>query len=390
MVNKYICIFPIVKAAITGQSAALEKTVDYDWLFSLSKQHQIIPLIYTGLANMNIVSSKIDKFCDYTMKAIWFDQNQMYCLNKIKELFQSNKIDYMLLKGSSLKKNYPSSELRLMGDVDILIKEIQYQKIRQILSDNGFKEGKQTDHELMWKSQNGMLIELHKRLIPSYNDDYYEYYKNPWLHAIAGENHEFYMSPEDEYIYIFTHLTKHYRDGGIGLRHIIDIWVYELKHPNLDWKYLNSELDKLGLRKFNENIRDAIHVWFDGEKETDMSEYITKRIIESGSYGIKEMHDMANASRQSARYSSVHSAKAASIFKLIFLPYSSMKKQYPVLKKCPFLLPIMWVIRWIDALKNKKDSITRQLERLNKINASVVEKYNDELDYVGLKFNLKK
>lgn len=50
----------------------------------------------------------------------------------------------------------------------------------------------------------------------------------------------------------------------------------------------------------------------------------------------------------------------------------------------------MWVVRWIDALINKKDSIMRQSERLNKINASIVEKYNDELDYVGLKFNLKK
>ena len=61
----------------------------------------------------------------------------------------------MLLKGASIKKIYPSSELRLMGDIDILIKEEQYEQIRKILCNIDLCEVNETDHELIWRSRDG-------------------------------------------------------------------------------------------------------------------------------------------------------------------------------------------------------------------------------------------
>ena len=71
------------------------------------------------------------------------------------------------------------------------------------------------------------------------------------------------------------------------------------------------------------------------------------------------------------------------------MPYSNMQKKYPVLKKAPFLLPIMWVVRWGDAIINKQSNISRQAERLNKIESEYIDGYNRELEMVGLKFDLK-
>ena len=42
------------------------------------------------------------------------------------------------------------------------------------------------------------------------------------------------MSAEDEMIYIFTHYAKHYRAAGVGIKHILDLWVYKLYKPELD------------------------------------------------------------------------------------------------------------------------------------------------------------
>ena len=72
------------------------------------------------------------------------------------------------------------------------------------------------------------------------------------------------------------------------------------------------------------------------------------------------------------------------------MPYSSMCVKYPFLKKMPFLLPVMWVVRWFDAVFNKRDNIKRQHERLNKIDDKTVSTYNKELEFVGLGFDLKK
>lgn len=391
MLNKYKFLFSIIKASLVGEIEPIDDSaIDYNELFELSKSHQIIPLVCDGLYKSKVNSEKKEMFTNYTISLFCRDQNQLFCLRKIEDAFSLEGIDYMLLKGASLKRIYPSSELRLMGDIDILIKKTQYAKIKIILSEIGFSERKETDHELIWSNKFGVLLELHKRLIPSYNDDYYSYYSNPWEKAIPEKNNCYHMLPEDEYIYLFTHLTKHFRDGGIGLKHIIDIWIFRLKYPDLDTNYINKELDKLELRKFHSNILQTIGVWFDNKEETLISEYITKRIIESSAYGIKEKCDEANAARVSSKEPSVSKAKFTSILNLVFLPYSSMKIKYPFLTTKPFFLPFMWIVRWFDAIIHKRNNIRRQADRLNKINDTVVNEYNNELEMVGLKFDLKK
>jgi len=47
------------------------------------------------------------------------------------------------------------------------------------MADLGYEELYESDHELVW-NHDLMRIELHKRLIPSYNKDYYQYYGDGW------------------------------------------------------------------------------------------------------------------------------------------------------------------------------------------------------------------
>ena len=390
MISNYKNLFSIIKAALTDDFIVLEDTLDYAELFEISKRHQMVPLVYCGIQKLKGDLEEIVKFQDCTLRLFYYDFKQLECLNQIEEAFSSNCIDYMLLKGASIKKLYPSSELRLMGDIDILIKEEQYEQIRKALSNIDFFEGNETDHEMIWRSRDGVLVELHKRLIPSYNDDYYSYYCNSWEKPLLQKGNCYAMSAEDEYIYIFTHLTKHYRDGGIGLKHMIDVWYFALKHPSLDMEYINHEFDKLSLKRFHENILKTLAVWFHGKDCTDLTDYITERIIESGAYGIKEKWDIANAARERAKTTSVASAKRKNILSLIFMPYSSMQKKYPFLIKVPFLLPLMWIVRWGDAIINKQSNVSRQAERLNKMDSEYIDSYNRELEMVGLKFELKR
>lgn len=388
--KKHKDLFLIIKAALTDSSETVDGEIDYEELFVLSRKHQIVPMVLQGLYNTVGDFEAKEKFYEYTFYLMCHNQNQTYWLDEIQKIFENNHIDYMLLKGSSVKGLYPTAEMRLMGDIDILIKEEQYPEIQNLLSQAGLQEIMVTDHELIWKGENGVQIELHRKLIPSYNDDYYTYYCKPWEKAVFKEGNRYAMSVEDEYIYIFTHLTKHYRDGGIGLRHIIDIWYFNRCYPEMDMGYIQSELEKLELAVFHQHILDTIEVWLCGKKANELTDYITERIIESGSYGIKEKCDMANAARLSATSESVVSAKRSNIFSAVLMPYSSMKKKYPVLRRMPFLLPVMWVVRWIDAIVNKRDHISRRAERIQKINADVVDRYTEELQMVGLKFSLKK
>lgn len=388
MVKKYSNLFSIIKTALIGSREYVTGGIDYSELFDISKKHQIVPLVFQGLYKIFGDFEEKDRYYKQTIRLMSFDNNQQRWLRKIQNVFLSNHIDYMLLKGASIKKIYSSSELRIMSDVDILIKEEQYPMIRELLLGIGLIEKQETDHELIWASESGIAIELHKKLIPSYNDDYYAYYSDSWGKATVKQGNHYAMSVEDEYIYIFTHLTKHYRDGGIGLRHMIDIWYFRYCHPEMDMSYVETELNKLKLTTFHKNIWETVQVWFAGKEATALTDHITERIIESGSYGIKDKCDAANAARLSAMVSSVSTAKAKHVAQLVFMPYSSMKKKYPFLRYVPFLLPVMWVVRWIQALLLKQNNISRQMDRVHKINKETVNAYNVELEMVGLKFDL--
>ena len=386
-------IILLIKSVLCDEKINCELSqTEIDEILKIANQHQIIPIILEGLHRLGYREKIDDVWINKAINLLMRDEHQLYALKKIQEKFSSTKIDFALLKGSSVKKLYPVSSWRLMGDVDILINEENYDKIISAMSELEFIEKTETNHELIWIKKPYLMVELHKKLIPSYNDDYYSYYRNAWSKFIKSDYNEnfFLMKPEDEYIYLFTHLTKHYRDGGIGIRHIVDMWIYLEKHNDMKMDYVFEELQKIKLLEFYHNIRDLIDVWFCGKPNTYITEHLTQRIIESGSYGIKEWCDKASAARAFAQADSVVQAKNKKYINLIFLPFDKMKKKYLILKKIPLLLPIMWVVRWLDAILFKRKNIKGYNKKISYINDETVQAYNDELELVGLSFNLKK
>ena len=151
--------------------------------------------------------------------------------------------------------------------------------------------------------------------------------------------------------------------------------------------YIYKELEALELKSFHDNIVKTIDVWFDDAKSTELTDFITEQVLASDP---QARTIAANAARQTARTDSVSSAKHKEILRLVFLPMEDMKKKFPILEKAPILLPIMWVVRWINALFNSKRTIEIEKNKLSQMDEQIVDDYNADLAKVGLKFNLKK
>ena len=388
MSETQIGIISLIKSAITGEKAVISK--DFDWQNAIKavKKHQIAPLIYYGIINSCIKVSEdlLSLLENTTCQCIALNHNQIFELENIYKAFNESGIEYMPLKGAVLKKLYPKPEMRVMGDGDILIKSEQYEIIREAMQSLGYTEFIESDHEFIWNKPN-IHIELHKRLIPSYNKDYYLYYGDGWKFAKPDAGSCCKMSDEDTFVYIFTHYAKHYRDGGIGIRHITDLYVFLTSNPKLDKKYIETELNKLGLLKFYKNTINTIDVWFNNKQANDISDFITDRIFESGSYGTYVSHILSGAVKSS---NFGKNAKFKKIFNLIFPPYKDMSRKYPVLKKIPLLLPFMWISRIINILFTKKYKIAEHRKELKYMSEENIAKYKKELNYVGIDLNFNK
>lgn len=381
-------IMALIGCALNGGVPELEEGFDLEKAYEFAQERQITPLLYYGAMNVPGFMDKLSgkKFFKSAMNMSFFCSEQDSIINGVGEAFKQNKIQHMMVKGTILRHLYPYPEMRLMSDADILIKEDEYDRIKPIMQGLGFEEQYESDHELVWKKK-GFTIELHKRLVPSYNKDYYEYFGDGWKLAtrIDENTGESFMTDEDSFIYNFVHYAMHYRNGGIGVKHVTDFYVIMQKNPSLDFAYIESELEKLQLIEFWKNTKKLLDVWFNGEKSTDITDFMTAKIFDSGAYGTKEARVNAGAVRTA---NTGKGMKIKKIFGWIFPSYAGMCQKYRFLKKVPILLPIMWVVRWVQTLFTPSKVRARKNE-LDMLNQDSVNKYQSELDLVGLKFNFE-
>ena len=381
-------IVELIKCSLNGGVPQLDEDFSLDRAYEFAQERQITPILYYGAMNlpdiMNTVAGK--KFFKSTMNLSFYCAEQSEYIKCVSSAFKENKIQHLMVKGTIIRDMYPYPEMRLMSDADILIKEDEYPKIKEIMSSLGFSEEYESNHELVWK-KGDFTIELHKLLVPSYNKDYFEYFGDGWKLAKIRdeETGECKMMDEDSFIYTFVHYAMHYRNGGIGVKHVTDFYVMMQKNPQLDLEYIEAELEKLSLLSFWRNTKNLLDVWFNSKNSDDVSDFMTAKIFGSGAYGTLQDKINSEAVRTANTGKNV---KAKKIFSLIFPSYAGMKQKYPLLKKAPLLLPVMWVVRWFEAVL-RPSKIKAQKKNLDMLSQDGVNKYKNELNYVGLDFNFE-
>lgn len=379
----------LIKSALTSEKYTLPADFDAASVFAIAKAHGATALAYYGALNCGV-----DSACEAMREAfsrvcreILVGERQTADVKEIIGALNNCGADFMPLKGVNLKKNYPRPEMRRMSDADILVKIEQYDRIRPVMLSLGYTENMERDHEYNWQ-KGSTHIELHKRLIPSYNKDYYAYFGNGWQLAkpICDGSFEHKMSAEDEMIYLFTHFAKHYRDAGIGVRHIADLWVYRNANPNLDEDYIKNELTTLKLYDFYRNILRAIAALFEDGEHDEVTDFIAEVIMSSGEYGRKTTKFVSSALKQKKSGKNASEIIRGKVFRLIFLPYDSMCVAYPILKKIPVLLPLMWCVR-IVSRGLKKGTVKGYVNGELNVNDKQIDSYQQTLNFVGLDFN---
>lgn len=379
-------IILLIKSALLNEKEIFEFKTDWLKIIEFSKRQQILPMIYYGILNSSLALPEKDFEIleNYTYQIVAIDQNQKHTISLLKKEFIKNNIDYMLLKGSMLKNIYPKSEMRDMSDIDILVREEQYINISPILTSLGYKFKAETSHDYEWK--NDLLnIELHKFLIPPQNKDYYKFFETVWNRALKAKDNEYILNDEDQMIYLFLHFTKHFRSAGIGIRHIIDLWIFRSFHKSLNEKTVIEVLKGLGVDEFYRNIMETLETWFDNKKPNEVTSYITNYIFESGSFG-KHKNSIVFNEAVSIEASAFNS-KIRYIIKTVFPSLAAMKLAYPILKTHPILLPVVWVKRLIMGFVYKRERLNYYVEGIHSLDSYSIQNKKEALKFVGIKID---
>lgn len=382
---KQTAALAILRAALDGIPADVNADFQMDAYLQFALSQQVETLFIAGLMTSGCTLTV--SLRDLYIKNVLIGDRQMGIAEELYALFSAHHIDYMPLKGCTLKALYPAPEMRSMGDIDILVRTEQYDQIRPLMLANDYIEDIESDHEYIWNKK-GVHVELHKRLIPSYNKDYYAYFGEGWQLAEPVGEYRYEMSHEDAFVYLFTHYAKHYRDAGVGIRQALDLYVYR-KTYSLNEEYVLARMQLLQLDRFYANTMHMLNVWFGSDAHTEASKLISDRLFSCGVFGRRADGLRSAMLKQTYAEGSLRRAKALSWLKKLFLPYHDMCKKYEILKKAPPLLPVMWLWRWMDVVVHKQDSIRRVIQDDAAVSDENIKAYQEMLHKSGLDFNFK-
>ncbi len=384
-------IITLLNNALKGENQPLPEGFDYSKVYNFGIKHQILPMLfYGGAENPEFMASDTEgKMIFGTMQLTALSENQLYEIDKVSKEFDKNGIEYLKLKGSIIKRLYPKHEMRVMSDADILIRKDQMSEIEKILPSIEYNFKYLSDYEWVWSNEN-LTMELHTGIVAEREKDFYEYFGDGWKHAKKknDDSCEYVMTLEDEFLYLFTHLAKHYREAGIGIKHLTDIYLFLKSYPELDLSYVYSALEKLHLLTFFKNIEKTLNVWFNQAECDEVSEFITAKIFESGVYGTQLERIKTSAVRLS-KGRDIKSAKRKRILNNLFPSYKIMCLSRPYLKKLPILLPFAWAWRLISGVIFKSHKIKEKNQEIEAVNQKTVDTCQAELNYVGLDFNFE-
>lgn len=378
-------IAALLRSAVTGEQLPLPEGFSLEEAQELIHKQALVTLAYEGAFCCGIdrkapVMQEMKKaYYRYLLKS----ERQMQKVNRIVAAFEEQGIDYFPFKGCVMKQLYPQPHLRVMGDADILIRYEQYEKIKPIVKELGFTLKIESDCELIWTCDD-LLLELHRRIVQPTHKDYYAYYGDGWQRAKHISDHRYGFTPEDTFVYLFMHFAKHYRSGGIGCRHVLDLWVYLRSHPELDSVRIQAELDKLKLGEFHGNLRRLMEVWFGDGVTDEKMDYMTGFIFSSGNWGSAEVHLLSQTVKNTKNTGM--DGRTQYFWSHLFPTAAGLSQSYPILKKHPWVLPGVWAVRLCRKAFDPK-AIARTEANLRALDQSKVDQRQKLLNYVGLDYN---
>lgn len=294
---------------------------------------------------------------------------------KLISFMEREKIWYLPMKGIILQNYYPSIGMRQMADNDIFFDNTRRRDIKKYMVDNGFsvKTYGQGAHDVYLKKP-VFNFEMHAYLYTeSFNDLFFRYYQNAKDCLIKDDSngYGYHLSKEDFYIYIITHLFKHFDHGGAGVRFLMDIYTFVKAENNfLDWEYIKSELSKLDLASFEEGARRMAFKLFSeectyfGADESlldDAERAILDYYIGSGTYGTVANNVQGALSKLAEGKGTTNKTKGKYILRRLFPNMLYYKDAYPFLYKYKVFIPFFLVYRFFRAIILHPKKIISQL-----------------------------
>ena len=350
-------------------------------LLEISAKHDLAHLLVLGLKENNLIDVKEYKGIEkHILMAVYRYERIRYEYENLCEALEKEKISFLPLKGTVIRKYYLEEWMRTSCDIDILVRKEDVEKAQSILVEQyGYIYDGKSSHDVSLFSPSDVHVELHYDLVEDgLANEASIILRQVWDLVSTKEGFDYLYEMPDElyYFYHIAHMAKHFENGGCGIRPFIDLWILDNLN-GVDNSKRMELLSKAKLLKFTEAVQKLSRIWFSGEEYDLISRQMEHYILKGGVYGNSENHVIIQQQKRGGR--------TKYILSRIFLPYEEIKYYYPILQKHRWLTPFMEVVRWCKLLSGGRfKQAKKELEYNNNISAEQAANMRVFLNNIGL------
>lgn len=349
-------------------------TVDWEALYRESANQALTLLIWDALTDAEhaaIPRNVAEKWEQDSFCHIMSNEQLLYEQKQVIQLLTEADIPCAVMKGSSSAECYPESTLRIMGDIDLLVRPEQQWDAVRLLQKYGYGEAEGENHHCHINvKKDGIAVEIHKKppglnnvadaAIETRFDDFF----SDALDGIEVRGGLPFLSDKHNAVILILHKLGHFLGNELGLRQLCDWAAFVNKKMDAElWNELEPFLKEVGLLTFTGVVTRACvdYLSLPAEKapwameyDNELSDAVMNQIVESGNFGKKA------GTYGIGYFTDVHSSnRMASFIKVVF---DRCRFHWPVCEKYPILMPVAPFVAYGKYLKLRKEGKRAQLK----------------------------
>lgn len=285
--------------------------VEFESVMLLAEDQTVVGVVTAGMEHVQDVKIPQEELLQFVGLSLQLEhQNEamnkfiVYLIDKLRK----DEIYAVLVKGQGVAQCYERPLWRACGDVDLLLSDSNYEKAKKVLipfAEDIEKEYKDCKH-ISVTMHGGFPVELHGTLHSHFSRRVDRGIDEVQRDVFCGGNVRswqnglttiFLPAPDNDVIFVFTHILQHFFSEGVGLRQVCDwcrlLWTY---HNDLDTALLNKRLHKMGLMaewrafaafavEYLGMPVEAMPLYAAEKKWSKKAEKILRLILELGNFG---------------------------------------------------------------------------------------------------------
>ncbi len=159
----YLGLFVRQSKKRDGGDSKPNEGLDWRFIYETAQTHRVLPFFMVGLKENGSFESLPEKMRSQAVASLqqaqWQNQVKMLEFNRIQRMFESQRIPIIPLKGIALTNLvYKEHPFRTMGDIDILIRKNDLEKVKGLMTEHGFQW-----REIVNRRHTSLFIELYGR-----------------------------------------------------------------------------------------------------------------------------------------------------------------------------------------------------------------------------------